>query len=190
MSIATAADGQRIFLMIFQHSEESGKQSLICCCRLTSAALRAVADIQAEIYRSAQLALRQQVGERSLDALLETKEALNKGLAEVIAADLSPAGVVLSRAGVKDVILPGEMRTLLNQVVEAEKTAEAQNIRRREETAATRSLLNTARLMESNPVLLRLKELEAVERICEKVDKITVYDGMRGVINGLLVKSE
>jgi hypothetical protein len=76
------------------------------------------------------------------------------------------------------------MRILLNQVVEA---AEAQNIRRREETAATRSLLNTAKLMESNPVLLRLKELEAVERISEKVDKITGYDGLKGVIDGLLV---
>ena len=71
--------------------------------------------------------------------------------------------------GVKDVILPGEMKTILNQVVEAEKVAQANLIRRREETAATRSLLNTARLMEENPTLLRLKELETLEKVTEKV---------------------
>ncbi len=80
------------------------------------------------------------MGERSLDSLLESKEALNRELTELITAELSAAGTVVTRAGIKDLILPGEMRILLNQVVEA---AEAQNIRRREETAATRSLLST-----------------------------------------------
>jgi hypothetical protein len=75
---------------------------------------------------------------------------------------------------------------LLNKVVEAEKAAEAQNIRRREETAATRSLLNTARMMENNPILLRLKELESVERVSEKVQSLNVYDGMKGVMTGLV----
>jgi len=51
---------------------------------------------------------------------------------------------------VKDIILPGEMKVILAKVVEAEKVALANVIRRREETAATRSLLNTARVMEDN----------------------------------------
>jgi regulator of protease activity HflC (stomatin/prohibitin superfamily) len=53
-------------------------------------------------------------------------------------------GVVVRSVGVKDVILPGEMKVILNQVVEAEKIAQANLIQRREETAATRSMLNTA----------------------------------------------
>jgi len=48
---------------------------------------------------------------------------------------------------------------------EAEKQAEANLIRRREETAAARSQANTARLLASNPVLARMKELEAVQEI-------------------------
>ena len=74
---------------------------------------------------------------------------------------------------------PGEMKTILNQVIEAEKRSQANMIQRREETAATRSLLNTAKLMENNPVLLRLKELEASERIAEKVGSITVTGGLK-----------
>ena len=156
--------------------------------RLTDviSAVRALSDIQGEIYRTAQLALRQAIGEKTLDELLESKEVLNKSLATELTETMSKYGINISRVGVKDIILPGDMRTLLNQVVEAEKTAQAQNIRRREEVAATRSLLNTAKMMESNPILLRLKELEAVERISDKVEKLTVYDGLQGVMKGLV----
>src|SRR5262249_15285681 len=77
----------------------------------------------------------------------------------------------------KDVILPGDVRELLNKVVEAERTAKANLIRRQEEPAATRSLLNTARLMEDNPLLLRLKELEALEKLVEKVGRIGLHAG-------------
>jgi len=55
-----------------------------------------------------------------------------------------------------------------------------------EETAATRSLLNTARLMEENPTLLRLKELETLEKVTEKVDKLTVFGGLDGVLKDVV----
>ena len=88
--------------------------------------------------------------------------------------------------GVKDIILPGEMKTILNQVVETEKAAKANIIKRREETAATRSLLNTAKLMDESATLRRLKELETLEIIADKVDKITVFGGMEGIIKDTL----
>lgn len=149
-------------------------------------AYRSVRDIQGEIYRSAQLSLRQAAGEKTLDELLENKEVLNQQLASELSPTLAAYGIEVARLGVKDIILPGDMRTLLNQVVEAEKAAQAQNIRRREETAATRSLLNTARMMDNNPILLRLKELEAIERISDKVEKLTVFDGMDGIMKNLV----
>ena len=92
----------------------------------------------------------------------------------------------MSEVGVKDVILPGEMREIMNRVVEAEKSAQANLIKRREETAATRSLLNTARLMEDNPTLLRLKELEALETITEKIGTLNVYNGVDGMMTDLV----
>ena len=151
-----------------------------------SRAVRSVSDIPGEIYRTAQLSLRQAVGEKTLDQLLENKESLNRDLAGEISGGVERYGIRLERVGVKDIILPGDMRVLLNQVVEAEKAAEAQNIRRREETAQTRSLLNTAKMLENNPTLLRLKELEALERISGKIEKLTVFDGMKGIMNGLV----
>ena len=62
----------------------------------------------------------------------------------------------------------------MNTVLVAEKRAQASVIARREEVASTRSLLNTAKLMEENQTLYRLKELEYVERICANVGNISL----------------
>jgi regulator of protease activity HflC (stomatin/prohibitin superfamily) len=137
------------------------------------------------VYKELQLALREAVGSRTLDELLTDKGAIDREVASS-AAKLADGGLAVRSVGVKDVILPGEMKTILNQVVEAEKVAQANLIRRREETAATRSLLNTARLMEENPTLLRLKELETLEKVTEKVGSLTVYGGLEGVLKNLV----
>jgi len=56
----------------------------------------------------------------------------------------------------------------------AQKKAQANVITRREETASTRSLLNTAKLMEDNTMLFKLKEMEYVEKIADKIGEISV----------------
>ncbi|RZJ63545.1 MAG: hypothetical protein EOO47_28400 [Flavobacterium sp.] len=83
-------------------------------------------------------------------------------------------GVKLADAGVKDIILSGEIKDIMNQVLIAEKKAQANMITRREETASTRSLLNTAKLMEDNAMLYKLKEMEYVEKIAEKINTISL----------------
>jgi regulator of protease activity HflC (stomatin/prohibitin superfamily) len=85
------------------------------------------------------------------------------------------------RVGVKDVILPGEMKVLLNKVIEAEKAAAANVIMRREDAAATRNMANTAKVIAENPVLMRLKELETMKDIAEKIDEIKLVMGTEGL---------
>lgn len=138
------------------------------------------------LYRELQFGLRAAVGTRSLDALLENKQLIDEVVSEYIARKLQGFGIEVTGIGVKDIVLPGEMKTILAKVVEAEKAAESNVIRRREETAATRSLLNTAKVMEDNPVALRLKELETLERVAERIDRISVFGGLDQVLNGLV----
>ncbi len=85
--------------------------------------------------------------------------------------------VDFSSAGLKDIILPGEIRDIMNTVLIAEKNAQANVISRREEVASTRSLLNTAKLLDENATLYKLKELEYLEKICDKVGSISVGGG-------------
>ena len=138
------------------------------------------------LYRELQFGLRAAVGTRSLDELLENKTVIDEVVTAQVSAKLAGYGLQLDGVGVKDIVLPGEMKTILAQVVEAGKAAEANVIRRREETAATRSLLNTAKVMEGNPVALRMKELETLERVAERIDRISVIGGLDQVLNGLV----
>ncbi|MDO6386694.1 slipin family protein [Uliginosibacterium sp. 31-12] len=138
------------------------------------------------LYRELQFGLRAAVGTRTLDELLENKQVIDEVVSTYVARKLDGFGIEVGSIGVKDIVLPGEMKTILAKVVEAEKAAESNVIRRREETAATRSLLNTAKVMEDNPTALRLKELETLERVAERIDRISVFGGLDQVLNGLV----
>ncbi|MBJ9162589.1 slipin family protein [Citrobacter farmeri] len=138
------------------------------------------------LYRELQFALREAVGTRTLDELLEDKQVIDDVVSAQVKDRMVPYGIDVASLGVKDIVLPGDMKTILSRLVEAEKSAQANVIRRREETAATRSLLNTAKVMENNPVALRLKELETLERVAERIDKISVFGGLDQVLHGLV----
>ncbi|MFZ1386771.1 MAG: slipin family protein [Thiolinea sp.] len=138
------------------------------------------------LYRELQLALRAVVSTQTLDELLADKNLLNQTIQSLVAEKITAYGLELKTVGARDIILPGEMKAILAQVVEAEKKSEANLIRRREETQETRSLHNTAKVMEGNPVLLRLKELEILEKITGRVQHLNVYGGLDSVMNDLV----
>ncbi len=138
------------------------------------------------VYRELQYGLRKAVAAKTLDELLGDKATLDAEIFAYVRGRVEAMGIEVLGVGIKDVILPGEMREILNGVVQAEKLAQANVIRRREEANATRSLLNTAKLIDDSPVLMRLKELEALEKVTEKIDKLTVFGGLDGVIRQLV----
>jgi SPFH domain / Band 7 family len=131
-------------------------------------------DFEKQMYVLMQLALRAFVGGFTLDELLSKKDTIAKDILAEVSSKINDLGLVVSDAGIRDVILPGDMKEIMNQVLVAEKKAQANSIMRREETASTRSLLNTAKLMEENEMLWKLKEMEYVEKIADKIGEITI----------------
>ncbi len=148
-------------------------------------ATHTVADLKDALYLEVQLAARDHVGATTLDELLEGRDAMTRYLESRVVPRARDFGVAVSRVGVKDVVLPGEMKALLNRVIEAEKEAAANVITRREEAAATRSMANTARVFAEQPLLLELKRLETLKEIAGKVGAIKLVMGAEGV-TGLL----
>ncbi|SFK64745.1 SPFH domain / Band 7 family protein [Porphyromonadaceae bacterium KH3CP3RA] len=127
-----------------------------------------------QLYVLMQLVLRGFVGALTLDELLTRKDTLSKEILNESVARAEALGVKVLDAGVRDIILPGDMKEIMNQVLVAEKKAQANIIMRREETASVRSMLNTAKLMEENEMLWKLKEMEYVEKIADKIGEITI----------------
>ena len=142
-------------------------------------------DILNAFTNACKLALREVACNLTLDQLLESRTMLSQGVADALCAKQESLGIEVDEAGIMDMVLPGNIRTIMNTVLEAEKRAQANVITRREEVASTRSLLNTAKMMDDNPTLYRLKELECLERICGNVGSINVGGGAEA-LNQLL----
>jgi regulator of protease activity HflC (stomatin/prohibitin superfamily) len=139
-------------------------------------------DYDKQLYIALQLALREYVSGYGFDELLEKKDAIGAFVMQSVQEQAMVLGIEVLSFGIRDIILPGDVKEIMNQVLIAEKKAQANTIIRREETASTRSLLNTAKLMEENAVLWKLKELEYVEKIADKISTISVNG------NGALVE--
>ena len=131
-------------------------------------------NLENQIYILLQIVLREYVGMQNLEQLLENKNEIAEFVLERIKKEEDKYGVEFIEAGIKDIILPGDIKEILNTVLIAEKSALANTIKRREETASTRSLLNTAKVMEENKTLYRLKEMEYIEKIVEKIGNIEI----------------
>jgi len=134
-------------------------------------------DCEKQLYVLLQLALRAFIGSITLDELLDKKENASDFVTEAVKEKANQMGMFLIGCGIRDIILPGDVKEIMNQVLVAEKRAQANTIMRREETASTRSLLNTAKLMEDNEMLFKLKEMEYVEKIADKINNISVSGG-------------
>jgi regulator of protease activity HflC (stomatin/prohibitin superfamily) len=145
----------------------------------------------------AALLMRSAFGTRELDALLSEKDRVADELMGIVKGKASALGVEVTGLGIRDVILPGEMKDLLGRLEgdgakKAAETGPRRSLRdrrpeglnggpeRREETAAMRSQSNTARIFEGNPTLMRLKELETLEKIADKA-KLSVVLGANGL---------
>jgi regulator of protease activity HflC (stomatin/prohibitin superfamily) len=138
-------------------------------------------EYEKQLYVSFQLAIREYVGGLLFDEILEKKDQLAPVVLQKVGVAADSLGISVAGFGIRDIILPGDVKEIMNQVLIAEKKAQANIVMRREETASTRSLLNTAKLMEDNPMLFKLKEMEYVEKIAEKINTISVHG------NGMLI---
>ncbi len=136
-------------------------------------------DYYRQLYVILQLGLREYVGQYKLDELLDNKADIGPYIMDYARKRVTTLGVNLMDCGLRDIILPGDIKEIMNQVLLAEKKAQANLIMRREETASTRSLLNTAKLMSDNDMLFKLKEMEYMEKFADRVGQITVNGGGR-----------
>lgn len=147
-----------------------------------------IKDYSIQLYNFAQLAIREYIGKFKFDDLLNQKEEISQFILSRLKEKEKQYYVEFIDSGIKDIILPGEIRDIMNTVLIAEKKAQANVIARREEVASTRSLLNTAKLLDENETLYKLKEMEYLEKICDKVGNISISGGnnLLGQLNELL----
>lgn len=140
-------------------------------------AVHAVRDYPAFLYEEIQLGMRALVGQQTLEGLFAGKEPLGAALADRVRPRAAEFGIEVVACGLKDIVLPGEIKAILIKAAEAERAAQASLITAREELAATRCQLNTAKLISENPAILRLKELQVLAELAKKPGNNTIVFG-------------
>ncbi|QSB16232.1 slipin family protein [Natronosporangium hydrolyticum] len=128
-----------------------------------------------EVYTAAQHSVRAAVTELTLEALLAARASLGPQLVPEVAAAGERVGLTVDQVSLRDVMLPGELRRAYAQTVLAREQGRAELERARAETAALRSMANSAKLLEQHPALLRLRTLQVAEQAGTEL-RLTVGD--------------
>lgn len=126
----------------------------------------ALADYQSyqqSLYAAIQVAVREVIGAATIDELLEQRAAFDGRLAELAGPALAAIGLSLVSINVRDIMLPGQLKQLFTQVLEARQQGLAALERARGEQAALRSLANAARVLDNNPALYQLRLLQTLD---------------------------
>jgi regulator of protease activity HflC (stomatin/prohibitin superfamily) len=126
------------------------------------AALSKVQDYRAAVYAVLQLACRDLISAMKIEDLLTSRPQLSASLMEKSVAPIAEMGVKLVSAEIRDLMLPGDLKRVFAQEVQARKEGLAALERARGETAALRSLANAARMVQDNPALLQLRLLQTL----------------------------
>jgi regulator of protease activity HflC (stomatin/prohibitin superfamily) len=161
------------------------------------AAYQIVESYEDRIYEDVQLAARRFLATRTLDQILRDRNEISDAIREDVKASAQSYGVQILRADVKDLVFPGNLREVMNKVIETERESEATliaatkraEVARIEGDAQARALQQrlegeekAAKLLADNPHFVRLKELDVLREIGMRGGN-TFYIGMEKLVD-------
>jgi len=97
-----------------------------------------VASYEERIYEDVQLAARRFLASRKLEAILTDRNEISDAVRDDVKGTATVYGVEIIRADVKDLVFPGNLREIMNQVLETERRSEAKIIEARREAEVAR----------------------------------------------------
>lgn len=101
-------------------------------------ALHNVASYEERIYEDVQLAARHFLAGESLENILDSRSQISVAVREEVKSIAKGYGVQIIKADVKDLVFPGNLKEIMNQVLETERRAEADLINARKEADVLR----------------------------------------------------
>jgi regulator of protease activity HflC (stomatin/prohibitin superfamily) len=142
----------------------SVKLSLLATFQIKDArkATLASESFETALYAELQQGLRIHVGSLSVEELVAHRADLADAVQAAVRERAAALGLEVQAVGIKDIMFPGSLREVFAQVTRARQEGLAALERARGESAAMRSLANTARVMEGNPYLFQLRLLQSI----------------------------
>ncbi len=163
------------------------------------AALHNVQVYEERIYEDVQLAARRFLATRTLDQILRDRNEISEAIRKDVETSAKSYGVEIHRADVKDLVFPGNLREIMNKVIETERESQAKMIEANMLSEVARLEAEThsqtmrqrlevdekaAKILSDSPMLIRLKELEVLREIGLKGGN-QFYLGMEKLVDRL-----
>ena len=154
--------------------------SLVAQYRVTNPAqaIQAVENYADQLHQELQLALRDVIAARTLEQVLDNRTEITAELHRLTGEPAKRYGVEVNRVGIRDIILPGEVRQLMMLEIEADRAGRAALVKARHEVAAARARANTAKIMTENPDFARMQEMEALLALAGKSGNVVVLPNL------------
>jgi len=123
----------------------------------------------------AQTSVRSVAGQAELDEILAERDKLNTKIQFILDEATDPWGIKVSAVEVKDVDLPMEMKRAMAKQAEAERERRAKVIHAEGEFQASERLSAAAAVIESHPVALQLRYLQALTEVAAENNSTTIF---------------
>src|ERR1700712_6073644 len=124
-----------------------------------------VADYNKAVYQFSVTALRNIIGQHSLDEVLREREQINGTLQKIVDSTTEPWGIKIEMVEMKDVEIPEAMQRAMAREAEAIREKRARIVKAEAELEASIKLTQGAKQMEASPIALELRRMQMLSEI-------------------------
>lgn len=131
----------------------------------SSKAILEVVNYSQAVYQFSVTALRNIIGQTTLDEVLRDREKINQTLQGMVGATTEPWGIKIEMVEMKDVEIPESMQRAMAREAEAIREKRARIVKAEAELEASIKLTQGAKQMEESPIALELRRMQMLSEI-------------------------
>lgn len=140
-----------------------------------SKSVLAVENFYYAVTQLAQVAMRNVVGQVTLDELLKNREDISKRIEEHVDSATNQWGLDVATVELKDIVLPDNLKRTIAKEAEAEREKRAVIIQSSGEVEAANNISKAAKLLSETPGALHLRTLQSINDISSDESNTTVW---------------
>jgi len=127
------------------------------------------------ITQLSQAALRDVCGKVELDTILSKREEMGKNIKAIVEVETKEWGIVIIDVKIKDIQLPENMRRMMANQAEAERSRRARIILALAEEQAAGKLLEAGKLIDQSPSAIKLRLYQTLANIASEKNSTILF---------------
>jgi regulator of protease activity HflC (stomatin/prohibitin superfamily) len=127
------------------------------------------------ITQLAQAALRDVCGKAELDTILSKREEIGKNIRNIVELETAEWGIIIIDVKIKDIQLPENMRRMMANQAEAERSRRARVILALAEEQAATKLMEAGKIIDQSPSAIKLRLYQTLANIASEKNSTILF---------------